>query len=373
MGRSGVRVAEKMIKDIIAKINNNYSGYNYDSYYYSRIGIIAYANSTTTVRSIGYYYGNNTIPYLGEDNSDLLNGFAAAQRLVSIPTVSNHKKVIVIIASTYTGSGGQDDPIAQEARRFAGKVITVQYQQNGVGAEGLGGLATKPFNFVNDDREVENVIAALLHINCFCRPSLKTLSTNYYGSVDSSCVSYNNLQTDANDATDDCHEEGSELVKIDSQAKQDALDALATGNKRYWIGLRFNAARNQWYWPDWSIPSFSLWAYGPYNYYGVDYCAYSENGRWYPVQCTPSPYSDSTDRFFFCESKPCSASNNCFNTYYYPPAPPPLPTTDEPTNEPVTGATEQPEFSTEGPTEPPFTGTTEEFVTAAAGETTTSI
>ncbi|GMR45262.1 hypothetical protein PMAYCL1PPCAC_15457, partial [Pristionchus mayeri] len=353
MTEHGLRKADAFLRSVMRQMT-----IGEDTFQESRVGIITYAAEAHVVRDLSRSdNSSSSLPYSGDEEANLFGAFSSALEMFDNSTSSVHRKrAIVIAASTYTEDGPEDaTQVAEQFKIAGGSVVTIDYRVAHSGLSPLASLASNGFAFTNDDLEVANLFNSLLHVNCFCPVDRHGATSTSYGSPDGGCFDDENIQADWELASELCHEEGGYLVKIDSDEKQKTMDNLASSP--YWIGLRFNDARNRFFWQDWSQMNYTRWAPSQPDL-SLGECAFSRGSHWYSAPCTGDKRG-LADHVYFCEVKPCSANTDCYHQEAPFVTEPPLPEPStvrpqEPSTEsPVENSTVKPqEPSTESPVEP---------------------
>ncbi|CAL2027298.1 unnamed protein product [Caenorhabditis brenneri] len=238
----------------------------------TRLGLVTYSSEATTnadlnkFKSLNDIYTNVFAALTGTSNTTttyLAKGLEAAEALFSSQSIGtpreHYKRVVIVYASAYQGSGELDPlPVAQKLRSDGAFIVTVAYNQgDGELLKGLQKIATPGFTFKNTDLNVVGEIqGALLQANCFCpnnwvqyRQSYRDVNSFRYGS----CLQAVTIAASWKAAQMNCRSRSSNtyLVSEFSQEKHVFLVAAVKNTTgfnfiTYHIGL--NYLNNVWAW-----------------------------------------------------------------------------------------------------------------------------
>ncbi|PIC54158.1 hypothetical protein B9Z55_003528 [Caenorhabditis nigoni] len=273
------------------------------------------------------------------EQSYLSTGLQAAEHMIRTQNMNttrgHYKKVVIVYASAYKGTGELDPvPVAQRLFEDGAFIITVAYDQGG--DEGLlyqlAEIATPGMAYSNTGKGsnelISNIQQSLLQANCYC-PDLwepyRTSFSNRFSFHYGQCLRLFAFQASWDASKRTCKnlmKNKSHLAIEQSQAKHDFIleyvknhDGMAMPYS-YNIGLSWNITQNTWMWeqPDGMSPV----PLGDYNNWRAGYPAgqASKSGVLNMQSGTQTfwqnvPTTSGSSANYVCEMYSCDTDNYC--------------------------------------------------------------
>ncbi|PIC54145.1 hypothetical protein B9Z55_003520 [Caenorhabditis nigoni] len=254
-------------------------GTNYADPRTTRVGIVTYNTDATVNADLNHFqsyddFSNAVYQDLSSvstsEQSYLSTGLQAAEHMIRTQNMNttrgHYKKVVIVYASAYEGTGELDPlPVANRLTENGVYIITVVYDQGG--DEGLlyqlADIATPGMAFNNTGSVgidfVSNIQQALLQANCFCPSGWEQYRTTFsdrfsfhYGQ----CLKVVTIPATWDDSRMNCKNRttNSYLATEQSQEKHDFILEYVKNQKgmtmpyKYNIGLSWSTTQNWWTW-----------------------------------------------------------------------------------------------------------------------------
>jgi Mg-chelatase subunit ChlD len=264
MTQEGLSQVQANLDTIVHELTlSKTTGYN------SRISIITFASSATTVAALDAF--NNTDDFenslfsLTVNNADskvnILSGLQAANSILgSSSTNPNRRRVVIVYTSAYDNGGFQSPiPLSEQMREDNVKLITVAFAQSmgSSDVDAVGELAWPGFAFTNNQSDlIPKMYDSLCQANCFCPPNWRQFSTNFtdkYAHSYGNCLYFSSITAGWTPVSHTCRNEapGAYLVSESTQAKKDFNLAYSkavsvNGKYTYHIGLEYKNGAYSW-------------------------------------------------------------------------------------------------------------------------------
>uniref|UniRef100_A0A1I7UTE9 VWFA domain-containing protein n=1 Tax=Caenorhabditis tropicalis TaxID=1561998 RepID=A0A1I7UTE9_9PELO len=307
----------------------------------TRVGLVSYNEKArvnadlTTYTSFddlfsGVYTALNDVS--STELSYLSNGLGAAADLFkkqSFGTTRDHyKKVVIVFASAFKGSGDLDPlPVAEKLRTDGAFIVTVAYDQDGNGdlMDKLNLIATPGFNFSNTEEGgnlIGKIQGALMQSNCFCpnnydqyRVSFADKFSYRYGS----CLLPVNIAASWKPAQMSCRNRKAYLATEFTQHKHDFIVKSVSSTTGFHPPLSYHIGLNQvlgkWVWdqpqglPQIELRSWFNWSptypKKSSSFPGVQNLQNSNSTQWQNIDA----FKVSTN--YICEAYACDTDNYC--------------------------------------------------------------
>ncbi|PIC54153.1 hypothetical protein B9Z55_003525 [Caenorhabditis nigoni] len=297
----------------------------------TRIGMVTYNSNATVDAHLNHNWSKNDgmldfypmMSKISEDSTSFVKyGLQAAQDLLLSESYgsdrSHYKKMIIVCASTYKGTGKDDPvPVAIGVKARGIKILTIAYDQgNNKNVEELARISSPGLSF-KQDASIKQIQEALLEVNCFC-PSTKwhQYRTPYqsYGT----CIQPVNLPSTWTAANNSCHYlwNNSYLAsEFTPEKSQFIIEIVKTTDKMddaYHIGLL--RIDGEWYWDQpcgrVSVGNYENWAYNFPSQsedlsVGMAFKAIGDPLKWKNVE----PLWQTSG--YVCETAACDTDNYC--------------------------------------------------------------
>ncbi|EFO86151.1 hypothetical protein CRE_01843 [Caenorhabditis remanei] len=306
----------------------------------TRVGLVSYNADAKILAGLDTYQSyddlaNGVFDSLNSvsatDESYLAKGLSAAEKVFeegkSTANRTQYKKVVIVYASSYKGTGELNPvPVADRMKTAGVKIITVAFSQNNDDGllKDLSEIASLDFDFANTDKGVvEEIQGAMLRSNCFC-PNGWTQYRESYPVVDSYpygvCISATVIAASWKTAQLSCRNQWNHayLVNEYNINKHNYIIEFLQNNTAfsqpytYHIGLSYSSGTWKWDQPfgisQLPIQEWSYWSPGfpktDSTLTGVTNVEGQQNG-WENVNQQRSP------QMYICEVASCDTKNFC--------------------------------------------------------------
>ncbi|PIC54160.1 hypothetical protein B9Z55_003529 [Caenorhabditis nigoni] len=298
----------------------------------TRIGLVTYNSNATIDAHLNHDWpkNNDVMNFYScmskisdESTSFVAHGLQTAQNLLYSESFgssrSHYKKVIIVCASTYKGTGKDDPiPVANRLKGRGVKILTIAYDQGDEEVvEELAKISSPGLSF-KQDANITLIENALLEVNCFCPSSnwhqYRTPGHSYGTCIQpvgmpavwfaalASCQLRWNTSYLASEFTLDKHQFIIDTVKKTPQIREPYA---------YHIGLR--RIDGEWYW---DLPTGPVLVRG-YENWGYNYPSQSKelsvgmnfenSGKWMEWKNVDPMFPSN----YVCETPTCDTDNYC--------------------------------------------------------------